>query len=240
MCLRPVNINGHKIITSCIHFLDNTHIFQGILLFFGCSVPLLAYLFHIKLQLFFSHTHQFIGKSCGTDTEICTVISQRLEYLEPGDSVCHHNVSCRMGFREHIFDFFAGPDIPVRNAVFFHGGDPLISETFSFTDALHNSKGKTTFHTLTDQVDHNIITGTDCRGNSSFSLFNQCLRISQPYIRTVGKSGNTDQIRKIFRLGIHKHLHGEISTKFWNSQTAKLAAADILRINSKSFCTGKK
>ena len=240
MCLRTVNINGHKIITSCIHFLNNTHIFQGILLFFGRSVPFLAYLCHIKLQLFFSHTHQFIGKSCGTDTEVCTVISQRLEYLKPGDSVCHHNVSCRMGFREHIFDFFAGPDVPVRNAMFLHGCDPFITKTFSLTDTLHDGKCQTTLHSLANEIDHNIISGTDCCRNGSLSFFDQSLGISQPHVSTMGKSGNTDQIRKRFRLGSHKHLHGKISTKLWNSQTAKLAAADILRINSKSFCTGKK
>ncbi len=40
-----------------------------------------------------------------------------------------------------------------------------------------------------DQVDHDIITGTDGRGNGRFSFLDQCLCITQPHIRTMGQSG---------------------------------------------------
>ena len=124
--------------------------------------------------------------------------------------------------------------------MFLHGGDPLVTKALSLTDAFHNGKRKTTLHTLADEIDHNVISGTDCSGNGCLSFLDQGLGISQPHVCTVGKSGNTYQVGKIFRLGIHKHLHGEISTKLRNSQAAKLAAANILRLNSKSFGAGKQ
>ena len=53
-----------------------------------------------------------------------------------------------------------------------------------------------TLQSLIDQVDHDIITGTDGRGNRRLSLLDQCLCIPQPYVRTMGQTGDTDQIRK--------------------------------------------
>ena len=56
----------------------------------------------------------------------------------------------------------------------------------------------------------------------------------------MGQTCNTYKIRKIFGFGIKEHLHRKISTKLRNSQAAKLAAANILRLNSKSFGAGKQ
>ena len=58
---------------------------------------------------------------------------------------------------------------------------------FSFSDRLHNGKGQLTFQTHTNQINHDIITRTDCSRDRSFSFFDQCLCISQPYIRTMRK-----------------------------------------------------
>ena len=99
-----------------------------------------------------------------------------------------------MSFREHVLDQLTGPDIPVRYVVFFHGHDPLITETFSLTDTLHDRKCQTTLYPFTDEVDHDVISGTDGRGNGCFSLLDQHLGIAKPYVRTMGKSCNTDQV----------------------------------------------
>ena len=124
--------------------------------------------------------------------------------------------------------------------MFFHGLDPFITKTFTFTDALHNSKRQTTLHTFSDQIDHNIISGTDRCGNGRCTILNQHLCITQPNVSTMGKTCNTYQVRKIFRLGINKHLHGEICTKLRNSKTAKLTASNILRADSQCLSSRKQ
>ena len=145
-----------------------------------------------------------------------------------------------MSLREHILDQLTGPDIPVRNSMLFHGLDPLITKTFSLTDTLHDRKRKATFHSFSDKVDHNIVSGTDSCGNGCLTLLDQHLGITQPYIRTMRKPCNTDQVREVFRLGVNKHLHGEICTKFRDSQTSELTSANIFRFNFQSLCTCKQ
>ena len=126
-----------------------------------------------------------------------------MKHFIPGDTVGHHNVGRRMGLREHILDQLAGPDIPVRNIMIFHSLDPFVTETFSFTDTLHDGKCQTAFHPFSNKVDHNIISRTDRGGNGRRSVLNQYLGISKPYVRTMRKSRNTYQVGKIFRLGIN-------------------------------------
>ena len=41
---------------------------------------------------------------------------------------------------------------------------------------------------LVDQIDHNIVSSTDTGGNGRCPGFDQILGISQPYVRTMGKS----------------------------------------------------
>ena len=101
-----------------------------------------------------------------------------------------------MGLRKHVLDLLTGPDVPVRHIVGFHLLFPLRFQSLTFTDALHDGEGKLTLQSLIDQVDHDIITGTDGRGNGRFSFLYQCLCITQPHIRTMGQTGDTDQIRK--------------------------------------------
>ena len=80
-----------------------------------------------------------------------------------------------------------------------------------------------------DQIDHDIVTGTDGRLNGGRPLLDQLLGISQPDVGSVSQSGDPHQVGKIFRLGIDQHLHGEVGSKLRNAQSPQLAAADILR-----------
>ena len=47
----------------------------------------------------------------------------------------------------------------------------------------------------------------------------------------MGEPGNTHQIGKGLRLGVHQHLDYELCAKLWDAQRTQLAAADILRRN---------
>jgi len=99
-----------------------------------------------------------------------------------------------MGFREHVFDLLAGPDVPVRYSGFLHGLLKLRSQSLPFSHLLHNSKGKLAVHPFINQIGHNIITGTDGRRDRRFPLQNKSLGIIQPHIGSVRQSGNPDQV----------------------------------------------
>ena len=97
-----------------------------------------------------------------------------------------------MGLGEHVLDLFTGPDIPVRHIVGDHVCLPLRPVvTFALghgtlSDSLHDLEGFLGIQPLADQVDHDIVTGTDGRGNGGFSFQDQRLGIAQPYVRSVG------------------------------------------------------
>ena len=164
---------------------------------------------HEIFQSFFSLTHQLIVKGCGTDTEKCRIISQRVKYLTPCNSPCHHNVCRRMRLREHILDFFTGPHIPVRHPVIQHVflifrpflAFSIGNGTFSYT--LHNGKRLLTVQSFTDQICHDIVSGTDRSGNRCFSFLNQSLGITKPYVCSMGQTCDSDQIRKCLWFGIN-------------------------------------
>jgi len=59
---------------------------------------------------------------------------------------------------------------------------------------------------MINQVGHNAVTGTDNFRNSAGTVFDQVLRIAQPYIRNVGQTGYLQQIAEFCRFTIHQHL----------------------------------
>ena len=145
-----------------------------------------------------------------------------------------------MGFREHIFDLFAGPEIPVRHLMFLHDFLIIRCQALPFTDTFHNLERLFGFNPFVDQIDHNIISCTDSRGNLGFTFLNQCLRIAQPYIRTMGQTGDTHQIRKCFRFCITEHLHNEFRTELRNTKRTQVGTADVLRFDMERLKTMKQ
>ena len=144
-----------------------------------------------------------------------------------------------MRLREHVTDLLTGPDIPVRYILRFHRLFPLRFQSFTFTHTLHDRKGKCTFHSLVDQIDHDIVTGTDCRRNGCFSGFYKFLCISKPYIRSMGQTGNSDQIGQCLWLCVLHHLDNEVRTELRDSKTSKLTPINVFRFDSKDFRTMK-
>ena len=145
-----------------------------------------------------------------------------------------------MCFREHILDLFTRPYIPFRYIMFSHSCFPLITKPLTFTYSLHDGERETALYPHTDEVDHDIISCTDCSGNCCFSLFDESLCISQPYVCTMRQTCNTYKVRKILRLCINKHLHRKIRTKLRHTETAELTAADIFRFDSQCLRTCKQ
>ena len=83
-----------------------------------------------------------------------------------------------MGLREHVFDLFAGPDIPVRHAVGCHLLLPLRLQALALSHPLHDGEGQSLLQAPADQVDHDVISGTDGSLNGCLSLLDQSLGIA--------------------------------------------------------------
>ena len=52
-----------------------------------------------------------------------------------------------MRFREHVFDFLARFNVPVRHVVLFHLFDPLVRQPFPLTHAFRNFERERRIHT---------------------------------------------------------------------------------------------
>ena len=145
-----------------------------------------------------------------------------------------------MCFREHVFDLFARPDIPVRHIVCQHLLFPLRFQSFPLSHALHDREGLLAVQPFSDQISHDVISCTDCRGNGCLAFFDQGLCISKPYVCSMGQTGNADQIWKALRFGIHKHLDNEIGSKLRNTKRTERTSSKLLRCNAKCLRADKK
>ena len=116
---------------------------------------------------------------------------------------------------------------PLRPLLAFALGNDTLSGLF------HDIKGFRTIQSHMDQIGHDIITRTDTGRNRSRTIFDQSLGITQPYVRTMGQAGNTDQIRKLLRLCIPEHPHGKIGTKLRDTQRSHRTAVQLLRCDPK-------
>ncbi len=90
-------------------------------------------------------------------------------------------------------------------------------------------KASSFLQSLLDQIDHDIVTGTDGRLDRCLALLDQGLGVAQPHVRSVGQTGDPHQVRKILGLCIQEHLHGKIRSELRDAQGPQLAAADVLR-----------
>ena len=108
-----------------------------------------------------------------------------------------------MGFREHVLNLFTRPDIPVRYIMRTHDFFLFRCQTFPLTHLFHDCERLFTLQSLLNQIDHDIITRANRRGNGCLSLFDKSLCIAKPYIGTMGQTGDTDQIRKILWFGVN-------------------------------------
>ena len=145
----------------------------------------------MAFQPFSSQPHKFITKSGCTNRKIRCIVCQRIEHFTISNSPAHHNICCRMCFREHIFNLFTRPNIPVWHTMIQHVLFPFwpfvcfsfCNNTFSYR--FHNLKCSIRFKTFVNQISHNIISRTNTGRNGCFPFLNQSLRITEPYICTM-------------------------------------------------------
>ena len=202
ICFGTKNINWHEFISSRIHFLYNFHIIISILFLFGKFIVTLFIIPHCGFQFFLSLTHQLIIKCLGTDTEKRCVIGQWIKYFKVSNTKCHHDIGNGMSFWKHIFNPFTGLNIPIFYPGLTHSLFHILRKSLSLSHTLHDFEGKSIFNSGMYQICHDIITGTNRGGKSTFSLFDKILGVIQPHIRSMRQSRNTYQIRKVLRLCI--------------------------------------
>ena len=123
-------------------------------------------------------------------------------HLKPCHAPAHHNVGGGVSLREHIFDLPAGADVPLRHAVGEHGLNPVVLQSFSLTDGLHDGEGFLLIESHVNKVGHDIIPTTDGGGNLRLPGLDQRLGVAEPHVRSVGQTGNTHQIRETLRVRI--------------------------------------
>ena len=151
-----------------------------------------------------------------------------------------------MCLREHVFNLFAGPDIPIRHVMLSHillKVRPLLTFPFcnrSFTDTFHDRKGFLTVHPIINEIRHNIITRTDCGRQCTVTSCNVILRSIKPHIRTMWQTGNTHKVREVFRFRITKHLHNKFRTKLRHTKASQIQSHQIIRRNTKCRCIVKQ
>ena len=165
----------------------------------------------------FAHTG-IVKVITGSDRKISRIIGFRIVDFEIGDTECHHYICRRMSLREHILDLLAGFNIPVRYICRLHIDDILIRQTFPFSNLFHNFERFLFLYPFVDEIDHDTVTSRNGLFQSDGAIFNQSLSIPQPYVRTVGQTGNTQQVRKGLWFCIDQHPSYEFRTKFRNTQ----------------------
>ena len=240
MGLRPVDVDGPEFEASGVHLLDDVHVLHAVLLLLGQRITPALIIRHKISQTFFSLTHKLIAECRSSDTEIGRVIGQWIVDLTVSDSPGHHNIRRRMGLGEHVLDHFTGLDVPVLHPFCLHGLNPFGLQSLSLSYTLHNRKGQTGLHALMNQVQHNIVPGTDSRGNGGLAFLNKALGVVQPHIGTMGQSRDPDQVREGLRLGVAHHLDYEVGAELGNAKASQGAAVDILRLDSQSLCILKQ
>ena len=134
-----------------------------------------------------------------------------------------------MSLREHIFDFFTRPDIPIRNSVLKHCRLILGLQPPALTDVLHYFEGHRVVKPLLYKIEHNSVTSSYDLGYSTRSCFYKLLCISEPDVRAVSKTGYLQKVCKGFWLCIQKHLLNKSRTHLGYAVSAEKASAYILR-----------
>ena len=139
-----------------------------------------------------------------------------------------------MRFWEHIFDFQTAVNVPLRNIVILQHLDALRRKglgRFALTGILHDLERLFRLNALVQQIGHDAVTGPDDIRNGAGAVVDEILGVAQPYVRSVGQTGNLQKVAELLGLGIQQHLDGKARAHFRNSQTAGLAV-DFFRRNA--------
>ena len=145
-----------------------------------------------------------------------------------------------MGFREHVLDFQTAVNIPLRHIVIFQHLYTFRCKSlggFSLSGVLHDLECLFRLNAFVQQISHNAVTGTDYVRNGTGAVIDQVFGISKPYVSTVGKSADLQEVAEFFRFGVQQHLNGEAGSHFRNAKASRLAV-DFFWCNAQNRSIG--
>ena len=197
-------------------------------------------LIDVVAELVDTAAHLIVVEAVRTDTVVCRVVLDRIEYLTVGDTPRHHDIGGGMGLREHVLDLLAGIDVPLRNTVIEHVLAPLVLQALVLSGELHDGEGLTRVHALMHEVDHDIISTADRLLQGGCAVLDEVLRVVEVDVRTVAEARDTYEVREVLRLRILNHLHREGGTELRDPETAELDAVDVFRSDVQCFRRSKE
>ena len=160
---------------------------------------------HLLLAHIHAPAHKLLVKSLGPDGEEGRVESQRAVDLKPGDAKRHHHIGYCVSLRKEVSDFFTGVDVPIRDARRPHLLLRSFGQAPALSDRLHDLERALGRHPLGDKEQHNVITTAYALRHAARTAHDNIPGIAQPYIRTVGKTGDPKQHIKLGRLRFLQH-----------------------------------
>ena len=141
-----------------------------------------------------------------------------------------------MSLREHVLDSLAGPDIPLGYTVREHLLFVSLGKSLALSYVLHDLEGCGLVESLHNEVEHDTVTRTHNLGYRTGTVFDKLLRVSEPYVGTVCKTGYLKKVSKGLGLCVKKNLLNELGAHLGYTVRAELTSAYIIGGNAERLC----
>ena len=130
------------------------------------------------------------------DGEVRGVVRERIMHFAERDAVAHHDVRGRVRARKEVFDLLAGLDVPFGNAARIEFLHDVGRDALALADVLHGLKGEERVDAVLHEVVHDVVARGDGVLQRARARLDEILRVAEPDVRAVGKSGDAHEIGK--------------------------------------------
>ena len=183
-----IEVNRQKFDSAAECLQRNMQTFCCFLLLIACFQSFGAQLLHPQTNHIFALNDGCRIEILASNGKVCRIKCQRIVNLVPAQANrCDYISSC-VCFREHIFDFETGIDVPLWNVVVLHRLNVFLCQCLvrlPLSDNLHDFKGHRWVQTMVNQIEHDAVSGSDYLADGAGSALNQILRVAQPNIGSV-------------------------------------------------------
>ena len=158
-------------------------------------------------------------------------------YLEPAELYRGGNVRGGMRLREHVLYLLTALDVPVGHVVVLESLiDRVVEQLGSVTLSgyFHDLEREARLYALVEQVYHDVVTRSDNLGNRTGSVFDEILRVAEPYVRTMRQTRDLKQVGEVLRPRVLKHLHCKRRAELRDT-VCPAGRKYVLRSNSERF-----
>ena len=174
------------------------------------------------------HQRRVEGILLAAAVEVAAVVRERIVDLEIGNAEGHRDVGDRVGLREEVLNFAAGLDVPLRDAVPLHLLDDALRPGLAladevFADGLHEFEGAFRLDAPVHEVEHDVVAAADAVVDVRDLIDDEVVDVAVPDVRAVGETRKAHEGREFVRLGVDKHLAGEVRAELRDADGAGLA-----------------